>query len=774
MRRLQGFIASLLGLILYAPAVFAQQQLPTQAPSLESYQAQAGDQALGMLAAIFGSANGIFGGPEDESVNAMMLAFNVAVMAVGAAWFSYNIITATVQGSFDGEFLGRRYSTVWMPIRTVSGAALLVPVWKGWNLAGLAMAFSASVGIGIGNSVWGGLNGEIIPALVSAPSMKPVSELARPILTSRMCLANRWVDQARLKKANVAATAAEYSVNWASKPISSANSTGITYGAQPAANGQTESTCGVVEVVYPRTEATDPDVQAVISVARNAMASALQGLDSDIAQLVEPAKNLDPDDPDAVRNLEKTISAALPRLVATRQMEMDRTIAAVVNGKNANVSQRIKEISQKYGWLAAGATPTLITINNIDATRGAPNVRTTAPQANPEPATIIVPDAEASFDAAMVGGAVDGGGTAPQASTTPSESACGISSIGKDFIKKCIENPLIAKVKSAGIGSLVGATSSNPLIYSQQLGMKILSMIETTIDGFFIALAVVAAVAVLTGPAFPAAGSILGAGINLFGFLLGLVLIPLGLFAIQLVAYVPLMLTIAWIMAVGAWLLVVGESLIAATLWALVHLDPEGEGMGQRTAHGYIFALNLLFRPSILVFAAFFAQRFCGVLGGFANGVMSGAIAKMMEANSSSLFIFLIMMAAGIWITTSLNIKIVGTAASLMNLIPNQIFTWIGGHFGSDVGSGVSESVGHDVKGGMASAGNTAGNAANMAGRTAGNKVDESGPGSTERGINQAVKRMEVDQAARQRFVEKDTGGGAVGPGATGKDSDVD
>lgn len=742
-----------IGFVLLLPSLVGAQQ--PSGPSLESYQATSGDYALRMLSAIFGSAHGIFGGRPNESVNDMMLAFNVAVMAVGAAWFSYNIITATVQGSFDGEFLGRRYSTVWMPIRTVTGAALLVPVWNGWNLAGLAMAFSASVGIGIGNSVWGGLNGEIIPALVSAPSMKPVSELARPILTSRMCLANRWVDQARLKKANVASTAAEYSVNWASKPISSANSTGITYGAQPAANGQTESTCGVVEVVFPRTEATDPDVQAVISVARNAMASALQGLDSDIAQLVEPAKNLDPDDPDAVRNLENTISTALPRLVATRQMEMDRAIAAVVNGKNANVSQRIKEISQKYGWLAAGATPTLITINNIDATRGAPNVRTTAPQANPEPATIIVPDAEASFDAAIVGGAVG--------SSTPSESACGISSIGKDFIKKCIENPLIAKVKSAGIGSLVGATSSNPLIYSQQLGTKILLMIETTIDNFFIVLAVIAIIAVGSGPAFPTAGSILGAGINLFGFLLGLVLIPLLLFAVQLVAYVPLMLTIAWIMAVGAWLLVVGESLIAATLWALVHLDPEGEGMGQRTAHGYVFALNLLFRPAILVFSAYFAQRFCEVLGTFANGVMSSAIAKMMEANSSSLFIFLIMMAAGIWITTSLNIKIVGTAASLMNLIPNQIFTWIGGHFGSDVGTGVSESVGHDVKGGMASAGNTAGTMARSGGSAAGNKAEDISPsGKEERGIQQAVRRMELEQAARQRFVEKDSGGGEV------------
>jgi len=288
----------------------------------------------------------------------------------------------------------------------------------------------------------------------------------------------------------------------------------------------------------------------------------------------------------------------------------------------------------------------------------------------------------------MVGGAVDNG-----ADATPSESSCGIRDVGRGFFKKCLENPLIAKVRSAGIGSLVGAASSNPLIYSQQLGMKILDMVGGTFVYFWILVGVAAGLALVSGPAFPSAAAIVGAGINLFGFLLGLVLLPLAIFAIQLIAYVPLMLTIAWIMAVGAWIVVVAESLIAATLWALAHLDPEGEGMGQRTAHGYIFMLNLLFRPSILVFSAFFAQRFCGVLGSFANDVMSGATAKMMTANEDSLFLVLIMMAAGIWITTVLNIKIVGTAASLLNLIPNQVFTWIGGQYGSDVGSGMATTV---------------------------------------------------------------------------------
>lgn len=741
-------LLTLLACLLPALALAAA---PEAAPSLESYQAQAGDKALAMLAAIFGSANGIFGGQEDESVNNMMLAFNVAVMAVGAAWFSYNIITATVQGSYDGEFLGRRYSSVWMPIRTVSGAALLVPVWKGWNLAGLMMAFCASVGIGIGNSVWGGLNGEIVPTTASAPLLKPLREVAAPILTSRLCLANRWVDQARLKKANVPPTAAEYAVNWASKPISTANAVGIAYGAQPAANGQTESTCGIVEVNFPALASNDPSVQAVISVARNAMASVLQGLDSDIAQLVDPAKNIDPDDPDAVRSLERSISTALPGLVAARQKTMDTTIDAVVKGQNANAVARIKELTRTWGWLAAGASPVLSTVATIETYQATPAVRAITPAANDEPPTILDPDA--SLDAAMVGGAVDN-----VAAAVPSESTCGFNraTFSAGIIKICIERPLIAKVKSARIGSLVGAASTDPLIYSQQLGMKILSMVGYTAAAFFLAVGILGAIALGTGPFAAAAGSVVGAGITVFGFLLGVVLLPLAIFAIQLVAYVPLMLTIAWVMAVGAWLVVVAESLVAATLWALVHLDPEGEGMGQRTAHGYIFMLNLLFRPSILVFAAFFAQRFCGVLGSFANDVMSGAIAKMMTANEDSLFMVLIMMAAGVWITTVLNIKIVGTAASLLNLIPNQIFTWIGGQFGSDVGTGVATATTDQAHGGGAAAG---GNIAQAATRRGGSNGGGDAPKGEDKPVpdtDKALDRANAPPSGRQHVKTTD------------------
>ncbi|MDE2442214.1 MAG: DotA/TraY family protein, partial [Betaproteobacteria bacterium] len=583
---------------------------------------------------------------------------------------------------------------------------LLIPVWKGWNLAQLIMALSASIGIGIGNMVWAGFNTEAPPAMIAVPTMQPLTELAQPIVEAHTCLANRWADQARLRKANVDSSAPDYLTNWDRQMLGGSAWVGIAYGAIPAADGYDESTCGLVTVDFPQTASDDPDVLAIITTARQAMSTALARLDTDVAQLIAPAKTMDPDDSDQVVQLEKTIQAALPELVAQRQAELDAAIAAVVRTTNNRAREKMDELSRKYGWLGAGGAPLIALVGNMQIQSATPKVAATAPKSNPETPTVQPANAAYRPDYGRNQAAQT---AAARRKAEAAGGSCGLTSMGKDYFARCVEKPLITKIQSHGVGSIIGASSGNPIAYSQQLGFAILGLVSDISTWFFVAIAGLAILAAWSGPTVPAAGSVLAAGINVFGILLAIVLVPLTIFAVQLTVMVPLMLTLSWIMAVGAWLVVVAESLIAATLWGLVHLDPEGEGMGKRTAHGYIFMLNLLFRPAILVFAMFFALRFCDALGNFANGLIGEAIAKMLAgAGERGWFIFLVTLAGGAWVTTNLNIRIVGVAASLLHIIPNQIFTWIGGRFGSDVGSGVGTDVADGAGRSLAAAGNNA------------------------------------------------------------------
>src|SRR5260364_256205 len=83
---------------------------------------------------------------------------------------------------------------------------------------------------------------------------------------------------------------------------------------------------------------------------------------------------------------------------------------------------------------------------------------------------------------------------------------------------------------------------------------------------------------------------------------------------------------IIWFGGVVSWFAVVGEAMIAAPLWAMTHLDGDGEGMGPRTTHGYIFLLNLIFRPVFMVIGFVLAGAGIMVLGTLLNAMFGVAM----------------------------------------------------------------------------------------------------------------------------------------------------
>lgn len=710
---------------------------------IDSYAVSKGDAALDMLASIFGSANGIFGGSNDRIDN-MFLAFNIAVSAVAAAYFSYNIITATVQGSFDGEVLGKRYHSMWFPIRHVTGATFLVPVWKGWSLAQLLMAFSASVGIGIGNTVHSGLNGAEIQTLPAPVPLVNVQELASEIVRGQSCLNDARLERTRAMKTSFYRDYPDneyFRIPFGSK-FAVVKETDdedkiheyatVSYGSQPAFFGHVEDECGTARVELPKPrDKADTATIAIVTKAQEVARQVTEGFNVDLERVYLAAYgSVDPDDPDQMQAAREKLRTDGKAVLKKWSEWQTKQATAQANTISSIATAQMKELSEKYGWLSAGLAPALQAIQTWDAAQAAPRAGAgKAPDKSPaaEPTQTSTCD---SFSNAIRGGHI---------------------------IDNCIEKPLIRKVKAEGLASLFGQVSNDPLQLGPTVGIKmvrlafvliavilgLMGLITTAAAWWGITTVGIGAVAL--GPA----ASILGSVLQFFGLILTLFCVPLLIFGAQLTVLLPLAIPIAWIMAVGGWLLIVAESLIAAPLWAMVHFEPDGEGMGQKTAHGYLFLLNLLFRPAILVFAAWFAFRFCAVLGEFANTVMSPIIARLMEVNEDSLFMLLFMMICGAWALLMLNTRIVSVAASLLYLIPNQIFTWLGAHFGSDVGRGVEAQIDGDVQGSMQTAGRAAGGIGDAVNTTE-NRGDR---------LGKALDRMK-EVSARQRGKGGITGGG--------------
>ena len=69
---------------------------------------------------------------QDSPIAGVVMAFNAAVLFIAGILAAYTMMAGTVNTAHDGELLGRRWSSSWMPIRTAMGAASLLPVFQGF------------------------------------------------------------------------------------------------------------------------------------------------------------------------------------------------------------------------------------------------------------------------------------------------------------------------------------------------------------------------------------------------------------------------------------------------------------------------------------------------------------------------------------------------------------------------------------------------------------------------------------------------------------------
>lgn len=818
-------------LVAFSQSSTVQSSQTQQAVSIESYQAQTGDASLGMLHDIFGDANGIFSGGKDtgnrEAINAAFLAFNTAVLAVASAFFSYNMLSATAQGSFDGEFLGKRYHSMWMPIRTTTAVVYLLPVWKGWSGAQLLMAFAASVGIGIANSLVGALGTGAFPSVVVAPEIPSMANIVTQMVDKELCLVDKKQEQIRWRKARVDASEPSLTVNWGVKTyqLADPDKVVVSYGAFPDADGNHGGTCGQVIVELPLLPGyASSEALQMRDTATAAIRSEVDRLATDVHQLYQQAyfpntpimvegdtplnagTGVDPEDPAAIQLAAKYVQAQLPTLAAKALERINTRINSALQIANASADQKIKDMVAQWGWVAYGAAPASNAANALAMVTGAPTVKANGTVTHNAPSTSnaqksglssgnrltvaqekqlsgiekamkanganpqIVANQLETQKAAML--AENARGSAMKEQNKALDQASGANNasgcdLGPGMVETCLMNPITQAVQTNGIGSIVVA-GTNPLVSMPLLGAKILNLVATMFTIFVVTVGGLAGVGLALsaiGVATVAGWIIFAQVISFMGTVFLAVMAPLAIFGLQLVVFLPMAIPLAWVFAVGAWLVVIAESLIGSQLWGLAHMDPEGEGMGQKTAHGYIFLLNLLFRPAILVLSCWFAYKFCAVLGGFGNAMLTDAVTALLKGATGSLIVYLIVLLGGVWLTLVLNMQIIHVSASLLNIIPNQIFTWVGGHFGSDVGSGINHNIEGGFKGGAQNAGSVAQHVGGAGERAAG--LGQAAYNQSEAGqLATALRTRDVREKADEIY---SAGQLAKGPGRVGQ-----
>lgn len=188
-------------LILFLFTAFPGLALAADGGGALTFAPPASDFSVVFLGNLFGTVDGVLHGTGSQIMGAMFGVFNAAVLAIGGIIIMYTLLVSTMNTAHEGQVLGQKWSSIWVPVRSTIGLALLIPKASGYCLMQIFVMWIVVQGVGAADRVWNAaldyLNrgGVIIQAEVSNPlsphqdvRVSEISEGAATILASQVCM----------------------------------------------------------------------------------------------------------------------------------------------------------------------------------------------------------------------------------------------------------------------------------------------------------------------------------------------------------------------------------------------------------------------------------------------------------------------------------------------------------------------------------------------------------------------------------------------------------
>ncbi|MHB1227502.1 MAG: DotA/TraY family protein [Desulfurivibrionaceae bacterium] len=611
-----------------------------QATISEYLSAADGDPTFEMLGNLFGPVPGIIPGTPSP-LSEMFVIFNMAVFSVAVLMVLYGVISGVMHTAVEGEFLGKRHSSIWYPIRVVYGIFGLVPIFAGWSFPQALMILGMVVGIGIGNITWDAgwkfMLGHVESAVLVTPEAASRDDSLEALVAAQICSISHNYQQKEDEK-----QAGKTPILFPEEGtlVKQGNISKLVFGS--AEGGYFQDSCGGIQV-YPKSQAPGildgPKGMAALppfdhKAVAEAQAEALVAMS---ASLHSHSKSL------ALEGL-----APDPAALADIKNQYTKQISVALAKASMESRHGFSEFMKKEGssWLYAGAIFLKIaSVNREIMDAASAEILPLSPREGSVVEQGIV----------QAGGIVKGW----------LESVKNL--VTFDFAKVFGDS-----MESAGVRAAMNLMTGG----EEDLMTGITRLGYSLTGAGAIGLGVAGGLAAVGG------GDVLQA--------LGLpalfkILLIIGLAMAYLLPFLPFIL---WFGEVISYFIVLVEAVVGAPLWMLAHLETEGEGMGQRTAHGYMFLLNVIFRPVLMIF---------GLVGGWLLVNLLGEILKysLSVLYGSSAFAFSGWASIGAFFMTLiifcyLSYLLISRGFSLIHHLPNEVLSWVGGHVGK-VGGGEDE-----------------------------------------------------------------------------------
>ncbi len=672
------------GLLMSASTVLAQQSVSLG--EIERAANLSGDKSMALLELVFGPVvrNPLAGiGAGGGMVAHMFMVLVSCMLAVGVVWALYHFVAAMIATAQSGEFLGERKSSPWFVVRMGAGFTALVPIFGGYCGAQILMLWGTLMGIGIANLT---LDAAITVlksggSMVAMPVSPQATTLAKSLFEANLCAEAANAALANMpSESGVSVDAAErFSAVTERNKIILINHRGLSCGG--ATLNMAESQLALIEH---NIAAHALDTQ-LFSAHQNALAMMQSALAAQARQYVLAiSRQLAP--PDALSIVQQA-AYQYEAIIQQALQSASSTLKGLANLIESNL--------KRDGWIMMGTWYQTFAQANVQASNMANATAAVIPGTDidhlPYPQLYRKVLAVYSQQYQQAASTSTAQGLAHQLSAGTSDPKHALSKIfpGQKIVKWAID--LNQDQGPAGL--------TNPLIGMKNLGDAILDAGWTALASYVGWKAIEGAsesnlgkVAGIAGDI--ATGGVLGAAkgaakgvLDALGPFVVMMIIVLFFFGAMLSIYLPMLPFIIWFGGVASWFAVVGEAMIASPLWAMTHLDGEGEGIGQRSTHGYIFLLNVMFRPVFMMIGFALAGAAVVVLGTLLN-TMFGVAMQNAQYDSTTGLVSII---GFIVLYVGMCQMLCNTCFGLINVVPDQVFAWIGGQMANRVGADMDD-----------------------------------------------------------------------------------
>lgn len=136
----------------------------------------------------------VFPWPFHTALHTLFGFYSSALLIVAALIIIYFIVVIAAETAQTGTPFGKRFNTVWAPIRLVVALGLLVPVANGFNVAQYMVMYAAKWGSGMATNGWIGFNLNLTSnflmkgnEMVVQPEATPMQDLVAFMIMARAC-----------------------------------------------------------------------------------------------------------------------------------------------------------------------------------------------------------------------------------------------------------------------------------------------------------------------------------------------------------------------------------------------------------------------------------------------------------------------------------------------------------------------------------------------------------------------------------------------------------